>query len=91
MNKARRRDIAKLVERIQSLQSDMELLLEDLEAVRDEENEAFENIPENMQYSERYEKAEMAVENLDSAFDAFEEAKDSMDEIMSWLEEACEV
>jgi seryl-tRNA synthetase len=90
MNKARRKDIAKLVEKIQSLQGDMELLLEELESIRDEEQEAFDNIPENMYGSERYEKAEAAVENLESAFDAFEEAKDAMDDIMSYLEEASE-
>lgn len=90
MNKARRKDIAKLIDKIQSLQGDMELLLEELESIRDEEQEAFDNIPENMYGSERYEKAEMAVENLESAFDAFEEAKYAMDDIMSYLEEAAE-
>lgn len=90
MNKARRKDIAKLVEKIQSLQGDMELLLEELENIKDEELEAFDNIPENMQNSERYELAEMAVDNLDSAYDALEEAKFAMDDIVSYLEEAAE-
>lgn len=45
-----------------------------LESVKDEEEEYMENIPENLQSSERYEKAENAVDNLDSALDSLDEA-----------------
>ena len=90
MNKIRRKNIQQLITKIPELQGEMETLLEDIEAVKDEESEYLENIPENMQSSERYERAETAVECLESAYDTFEEAKDSLDDVVSSLEEAAE-
>ena len=63
---------------------------EEIESVKDEETEYLENIPENLQSSERYEKAEMSAENLEAAYDAFEEKKDSLDEVVAFLEESTE-
>lgn len=90
MNRERRKSIRQIVVEIEELQSNMEALLEEIEIVKDEESEYLENIPENLQYSERYEIAEMAVENLESAYDAFEEIKDNLDDVISSLEEATE-
>ena len=45
MNKTRRKVIDKLMERIEDLRSDVEMIL-------DEEQEAFDNIPESLQESE---------------------------------------
>lgn len=53
---------------------------EKLEAVRDEEDEYKENIPENLQGSERYERAEAAVDSLADAIYSLEEALDSIEE-----------
>lgn len=90
MNRERRKSIRQIVVEIEELQSNMEALLEEIEIVKDEESEYLENIPENLQSSERYEIAEMAVENLESAYDAFEEIKDNLDDVISSLEEATE-
>lgn len=51
-----------------------------LDAVRDEEEEYKDNIPENLQGSERYERAEAAVESLADAVYSLEEALDSIEE-----------
>lgn len=51
-----------------------------LDAIRDEEEEYKDNIPENLQGSERYERAEAAVESLADAIYALEEALDSIEE-----------
>lgn len=53
---------------------------EKLETVRDEEDEYKENIPENLQGSERYERAEAAVDSLADAIYSLEEALDSIEE-----------
>lgn len=60
MNKARRKAIEKVVSDLYDIQSAVEEL-------RDEEQEYLDNIPENPQGSERYELAEQALENLNSA------------------------
>lgn len=51
-----------------------------LEIVRDEEEEYKEHIPENLQGSERYERAEAAVDSLADAIYSLEEALDSIEE-----------
>lgn len=53
---------------LQKIYADIEEVKSDLENIYDEEQEAFENIPENLEGSERYEAAENAVDNLDNAF-----------------------
>lgn len=69
MNNIRRNKLAKLYEELETLKS----LLEEIQA---DEQEAFDNIPENLEGTERYEKAEEAVDNLDAAVDALEDVLD---------------
>lgn len=73
MNKFRRQALDKIAIKIS------ELMIE-LEALRDEEQECFDNMPENLQHSERGEMAEEAISNLDEALDSLEEAFDSIGE-----------
>lgn len=73
VNKPRRKALADIAERIESLR-------EELETLRDEEQEYLDNMPENFQGSERYEQAEAAVDALDSALGSLEEAKESIEE-----------
>lgn len=54
-----------------------------IEQVRDQESDAMDNIPENLQGSERYEKMENAVDKLDSALEDIEGAQESIDEAVS--------
>ena len=73
MNKVRRKELQNLFDIISAAQ-------EQLEALRDEEDDYKENIPENLQGSERYEIAEAAVDALDSALDSLQDALDSIEE-----------
>lgn len=74
MNNTRRKALQKIYAAIEEVKSD-------LENIYDEEQEAFENIPENLEGSERYEAAENAVDNLDNAFSG-------LGEVLEYLEEA---
>ena len=56
MNKIRRKNLQAIIDRLEELKGS----LEDLQA---EEEEYRDNIPENMQESERYEKADEASDN----------------------------
>ncbi len=88
MNIKRRKKIALIISEVTSLSEKMESILDDLETIKSEEEECFENIPENLQDSERYTAAEEAVENLDSAYDTLQEAIDNLADVVSSLEEA---
>ena len=79
MNKNRRQNIYAIIKRLNNI---IELLSEnvvseyidqiadladDIQCIYDEEYEYMDNIPENLQYSERYEKAEEACDLLEEA------------------------
>lgn len=73
MNKVRRKELQEIYDIILEVK-------ERLETAHDEEEEYKDNIPENLQGSERYERAEAAVDALDSAVSSLEEALDYIEE-----------
>ena len=76
MNKQRRAELEKLATRIEDERAD-------LESVRDDEQNAFDQMPESLQGSERGQKAENAVSYLEDAIGSLHEAHRS-------IESACE-
>lgn len=66
MNKIRRKNLQSIIDQLEELKSS-------LEGLQAEEEEYRDNIPENMQGSERYEKADEASGNLSGAVDNLEE------------------
>lgn len=57
-----------------------------LELIRDakyEEQDALDNMPENLQNSERYETMESAIDALEDAISSIDEAKDCIDRAVS--------
>lgn len=73
MNKLRRKALDALIERIDDIYSE-------LEALADEERDYRDNMPENLQNSERYETADNAVSSLEDALDNLDSAKSSIEE-----------
>lgn len=71
MNNTRRKAIAKIAERLEELKTDFELL-------RDEEQEAFDNMPESIQESERGEHIENIIYNMEEVLENLESAFDTM-------------
>ena len=71
MNKIRRKNLQAIIDQLEELKGS----LEDLQT----EEEYRDNIPENMQESERYEKADEACDNLSSAVDSLKEAISSIE------------
>lgn len=74
MNKARRDALTRVCNSLGGLQ-------EAVSAVRDEEEEAMENMPESLRGSERYEQMEEAAGVLEGANDLFDELIDKLQEI----------
>ena len=74
MNKIRRKRLTELQARIQDIMSD-------LDEIRNEEQDAYESLPESIQYSERGDAMAEAVDNLD-------EAASLLEDVDSYLEDA---
>ena len=77
MNKARRKAIADVIDLLYRAKEDLDLL-------REEEEEYRDNMPENLQNSERYEKADNAVSEM-------EDAVSSLEDMAMRLEEAIDL
>lgn len=75
MNKARRKELSRAVELLEEAQSI-------IESCRDEEQEYMDNMPENLQESEKYYVAEEAVNNMDEAYDKIDEVINSVESAM---------
>ena len=73
MNKERRKRLSNVIEQL-------EILRDEVNDVCSEEDDAFENLPEGIQDSERGETMQTAIEALESAADWFEEVIHSVQE-----------
>ena len=72
MNKARRKEIQKAIEKIEDL----------VQQMRDDEEDAFNSMPEGLQESENGLVSQEAQENLEAAIDALEEAISYLEDIV---------
>lgn len=94
MNKARRREIYKIIEQLNQVlrmfkndkEYDIESIIMDIidliQIVFDEEECAMDNIPENLQGGYRYQESEEACDNLYDAIETLEDAIE--DEDVNW-------
>lgn len=76
MNDPRRKTIQKIIDNLHDLRNTLDDVYDEEETYRD-------NMPENLQGSERYKKANEACDNLSDAVDG-------LDEVISSLEAAIE-
>lgn len=88
MNKTRRDALAKLLEEIQALQGKAEDLYSELESIKDEEQEVYDNMPESFQNGEKGEKVTAAVDAMEEALSELETFKDM--DFSSYFETAAE-
>ena len=81
MNKMRRKELAKVINMLEEVQNkeDLYLIINELEDIKDDEQDYYDNIPENLQYSQRAEDSEKSIDNMDVALDLLNEVYD-MDE-----------
>lgn len=66
MNAKRRKELERLID-------EMDGLIAGLEELRDQEQEAFDNLPESLQCSEKGEKMEEVINYLDDAISGLED------------------
>ena len=72
MNNIRRKVLKSILEEIEEIKNRLEGVLSD-------EEEAFDNIPENLQGTERYEKAEEIISYLEDAISELDESISSIE------------
>ena len=110
MNKRRRQELRILIQKIQTIlvtegdiTSDeiidvIQELAGELYNVLDEEMMCRDNIPENLQYSERYEKSDEACDNMEEAYDLLDSVEigdteeyiiDSLKKAITYIYSAC--
>jgi hypothetical protein len=72
MNAAQRKTLSEKI-------SIVEDLISELQNIRDEEQEKYDNMPEGLQSGDKGEAIQQAVDNLDSAISAAEECRDGIE------------
>ena len=75
MNNTRRKLLQSIINKL----NDCSL---ELESIKDEEQEAFDNFPEGLQVSERGEAMENAISEMESAISSIEDANTSIETAM---------
>jgi predicted nucleic acid-binding Zn-ribbon protein len=73
MNDTRRKAIRTIKEALEDLRGK-------IEGIQSEEQDAFDNMPESLQQSDRGQSSETAIEALQSAYDAIDEAVSALDD-----------
>jgi DNA repair exonuclease SbcCD ATPase subunit len=74
-------------EQIEELKGKLADVQSQLETIRDEEQDYFDNMPEGLQAGEKGDKATEAIDNIDSAINETEVAQDSLEEAKPLNEE----
>ncbi len=72
MNKERRKSIDDIITELDGIKSS-------IEALRDEEQESLDNLSDNLQESTRAERMQEAIDSLEYACDAIDEAMDNLE------------
>ncbi len=83
MNKSRRKRIAAVINTLENITGYdlIEPAKSEIEDILYEEEDAYDNMPENLQYSMRGEESSDAIDSLQEAVDALEEAIDTLNEL----------
>lgn len=76
MNKQRRKKVESVFDQIQAL-------IMELEEIRDQEQDAFDNLPEGIQESGKGEQMEEYISQMESAIDDLESSKSSLEEVFN--------
>lgn len=80
MNKNRRDRLSKLADLLTDLAGKLEDAVSEAESLRDEEQDAFDAIPESLQQSDRGQTSESAIAAIEELVSSLETARDSLQE-----------
>lgn len=86
MNAQRRKALAALIDRIEELGAARDTLRDELETIRDEEQDAFDNMPEGLQQGDKGQAMEEAIGIIEEAITNLENI--DVDSIVSSVDNA---
>jgi len=89
MNKARRKELMKLKERIENVRFEIDSVITELTCNAQEEQEYLDNMPENLQGSERAEKTQETLDRLDEIIETLETVTSELEDAETGIKEAC--
>ena len=90
MNNDRRKQLRKAIELINEAKLKIDEAYTIVDSCADDEQDAFDNLSENLQCSERGNAMENAIASLEEARDGLDEMSESADSVCSSIEEAIE-
>ena len=85
MNKNRRYELAEWIKKVEKWTAHGESLKYELENIRDDEQDYFNNMPEGFQYGQRGIDAEDAIDSMNEAIESIENAIDSAEEAINCI------
>ena len=92
MNKTRRQELSDVIRGLNRMQEidDLYAWINTLDGIKDDEQSYYDNIPENLQSSQRAEDSESAIDNLDEALGLLNELynMDEFDKDSELIEQA---
>ena len=86
MNKDRRKAIAAICEQLDRLTALRDSIVEQIETIRDEEQDYYDNMPEGIQSGDKGDAASYAIDALDSAVSGLQAL--DFDDVASYLNDA---
>lgn len=91
MNNERRKKIVGIIDRLNKVKEEINDLRSEVSSLQDEEQDAYDNLPESMQDGDRGTAIQDAINELESAYEAImEDSMIDLDEAISQLESAKE-
>lgn len=88
MNLERRARIEKLIDQVQTAAAELRDFYNDLTSLQEEEQEAFDNLPEGLQQAERGQQMEAIASALEDALGTLDSAIDDVESAASDIESA---
>lgn len=88
MNKERRKVIDEIIVALGRLQSEAQNASQAATNVLDEEQEAFDNLPESLQDGDKGMDMQTAIDNLENAISLIDDIDNMVEDIVSTLEDA---
>lgn len=92
MNKTRRKELYALIGELNSVggKEDLDSCISTLDTIKFDEEEYYDNAPENLQYSWRYEMSREAISNMEEALDYLGDAQscEDEDEFQDYIDDA---
>lgn len=90
MNNARRKRIKRMLDIVLDISNKCETLSSLVQDILDEESESLSNMPENLEFSDRWQSISDAVDNLEDARDSINDMIENLSAVESGLQKASE-